>query len=472
MIRTCSVSCAALLLVLALVACGGQETAERASPAPSPTEAPSPTASPVPGAATPPTTPPATPTSASPAAEETPPSPDGLLRILHEVAEVRGLDAPPTLRALAVARQDVADVYVELVTDEDRARLDVDTVLYRLLGYLDAEQTLWDITISFVDLVLGFYSSDHKTLWVVTEAEDLRVENLPRSQRQTLAHEILHALQDYHFDLNKTRDEFEGNLDASLAFTSVVEGDAVVHTDRYSRRYLALPGRGGLLFVAAGAQFEDIPAPILRELYFPYTTGAEWAEYVLRTGGVEALNDYFTEPPPASTLILHPELANAGWRPEPLEDSLPADALAASLGTGWQVLSSGSLGEFQLINYLVGDAQASRGWLRDPRNLRALYAARGWAGDRYQLFANGEGEAVLVARVRFTDNEEALEFAREHREVATLGADVAEEGDLLLARRADGNVVALLEPVGRDVLFAIGTSADVARAALEAVVRG
>ncbi len=471
MIRTCSVTCAALLLVLALVACGGEGTAEPAAPAPSPTDAPSPTASAVPRAAEPSATPPSPSPTATPG--ETPPPPDGLLRILNEVTEVRGLDAPPTLRALAVARRDVADVYVELVTDEDRARLEVDTVLYRLLGYLNAEQTLWDITVSFLDLVLGFYSADHKTLWVVTEAEDLRVENLPRSQRATLAHEILHALQDYHFDLNKTFDEVEGNLDAILAFRSVVEGDAVVHTDRYSRRYLAVPGRGGLLFVAAATQFEEIPAPILRELYFPYTTGADWAEYVLRMGGVEALNGYLTEPPPASTLILHPELANAGWRPESLRDSMPpAEDLAASLGTGWQVLSSGSLGEFQLINYLVGDAQASRGWLRDPRNVGAISAAKGWAGDHYQLFGNGEGEAVVVTRVRFTDSEEALQFAREHREVATLGADVEETGDLLLATRGDGNVVALLEPAGRDVFFAIGTGAEVARAALEAMVRG
>lgn len=471
MIRTCSVFGVALLMALALVACGGERTAEPAEPAASPTDAPSPTASPVPRAAEPSATPPSPSPTATPG--ETPPPSDGLLRILKEVAEVRGLDAPPTLRALAVASGDVLEVYLGLVTDADRARLDVDTVLYRLLGYLDAEETLWDITVSFLDLVLGFYSPDHKTLWVVTEAEDLRVEHLPRSQQETLAHEILHALQDYHFDLNKTFDGLAGNLDATLAFTSVVEGDAVVHTERYSRRYLALPGRGGLLFVATATQVEEIPAPILRELYFPYTTGADWADYVLRNEGVEALNGYLTEPPAASTLILHPELAGTGWQREPLQDSLPpAEELAASLGAGWRVLSSGSLGEFQLLNYLVGDARPLPGWLRDPRNLGAVQAARGWSGDRYELFANGEGEAVVVAHVRFSDGEDALEFAREHREVATLNAGVVEEGDLLLATRPDGNVVALLEPVGRDVLFAIGTSAEVARAALEALVRG
>ena len=46
------------------------------------------------------------------------------------------------------------------------------------------------------------------------------------------------------------------------------------------------------------------------------------------------------------------------------------------------------------------------------------------------------------------------------------------EGVVTLATRPDGNVVALLEPVGRDVIFAIGTNAEVARAAVEPLVGG
>lgn len=476
MTRSLIALCAALLLVAALVACGGEGTGGPVTPPPSPTTTPSPTASPAPPTAAP-ASPSAIPDSPSPSPSpspgETRPLPDDLQGMLNEVAEVRGLEAPPTLRALTVARDGVEQVYRELVTDGDLARMEADTVLYRLLGYLDAEQTLWDITISFLDLVLGFYSADRKTLWVVTDAEDLSLENLPLSQQETLAHEILHALQDYHFDLNKTSDRLEGDLDGSLAFTSVVEGDAVVHTDRYSRRYLGVPMAGGLFFVAAGAQFEAIPPPILREIYLPYTTGAEWAGYVLRTGGVEALNGYFVEPPPATTLILRPELADSGWRPEPVRDSLPpGEDLAAILGTGWQVLASGSLGEFQLINYLAGDARPRPGWLRDPLNLRAVAAARGWAGDHYELFANGEGEAVVVARVRFADGEDASEFGAAHEHHARVGAAILETGEFTLVRRPDGNVVALLEPVGRDVLFAIGTSAEVVRAALAPLLGG
>ena len=47
-----------------------------------------------------------------------------------------------------------------------------------------------------------------------------------------------------------------------------------------------------------------------------------------------------------------------------------------------------------------------------------------------------------------------------------------DDGVVTLATQADGRVTALLEPVGRDVIFAIGTNAEVARAAVEPLVEG
>ena len=430
MMRTTATLLATLLLALAVAACGGDD------PAPAP------------------------------------PLPESIRELLQEVAEVRGLEAPETMRALTVARADLYDTYLELVTEEDRAQLDETTEIYRLLGYLEPDEHLWDIQTSFLNLVLGFYSPDHKTLWVVTEEEGVGLEELTRPQRNTLVHEIIHALQDYHFDLDAAFDDLRGNLDAELAFTAVVEGDAVVHTDRYAVRFLSLPGAGGVSFLASANQVAGIPPAVLRELYFPYTTGASWAGFVLVNDGRETLNALLAEPPPATTLILHRELLDSGWQPEELgASSLPADQVAGRLGAGWQVRAAGSLGEFHLINYLLGDERYWPAWLFAPSSRLAVEAAKGWAGDRYALLEGG-GERVLAARVRFVDAEEAAQFSRRHRAVATRGAEVAEEDGFTLATRPDGKVVALLDPVGRDVIFVIATSAEVARAALEPLVKG
>ena len=473
--RTTATLFATLLLALAVAACGGDDPA----PAPAPTASPSPTAA---ATSTPTATDtPAADSSATPADESatptaardgTPPLPDSIRELLGEVAEVRGLEAPETMRALTVARANLYETYVDLVTEEDRAQLDETTEIYRLLGYLEPDEHLWDIQTSFFDLVLGFYSPDHKTLWVVTEEEGVGLDELTRPQRRTLVHEIIHALQDYHFDLNATFDDLQGNLDAELAFTAVVEGDAVIHTDRHGVRYLSLPGAGGVFFLASANQISGIPPAILREIYFPYTTGASWAGFVLANASTEALDALLAEPPPATTLILHRELLDSGWEPEEVgESALPADQILEHLGAGWHVRRSGSLGEFHLINYLVGDALYLPNWLYGPSSRPAVEAGKGWAGDRYALLEGGD-ERVLVARVRFVDEDEAAQFARTHRSVATRRAEVAEEDGLTLATRPDGKVVALLEPVGRDVIFAIGTSAEVARAALEPLLEG
>ncbi|MDE2669054.1 MAG: hypothetical protein OXI51_05295, partial [Chloroflexota bacterium] len=169
----------------------------------------------------------------------------------------------------------------------------------------------------------------------------------------------------------------------------------------------------------------------------------------------------------------HKDLFAAGWEPEGLgESSLPADQIQEALGAGWRVRVAGSLGEFHLINYLVGDDPYVEGWLYASTSRLAVEAAKGWAGDRYTVFEHDDGGQVLVARVRFTSAEEASEFARTHSREATREAGVIREDGFVLARRPDGKVVALVEPVGRDVIFAIGTDADVTRAALEPLIKG
>ncbi|MCY3507301.1 MAG: hypothetical protein OXH41_14180 [Chloroflexi bacterium] len=472
--RTIATLTATLLLALVFAACGDDD------PAPIPATDPSPAVDPETATPTaPPPTPSATATpqpsevgDAAPAGDA-PPLPDSIRELVEEVAQFRGLEAPESLVALTVARADLYDTFLELVTEEDRFELDTSTEIYRLLGYLDDTEHLWDIQTSFLNLVLGFYSPDHKTLWVVTEEAGVGLEELTRRQRETLVHEIIHALQDYHFDLDATFDSLTGNLDAELAFTSVVEGDAVVHTNRHRMRSLALPAAGGVYFLASGNQLSSIPAPVLRTLYFPYRTGASWAGSVLVNEGVEALNASLMEPPGATTLILHRELRDADWEPEQLgESTLPAEQIQESLGAGWRVRVAGSLGEFHLINYLVGDDPYVEGWLYASTSRLAVEAAKGWAGDRYTVFEHDDGGRVLVARVRFTSAEEASQFARTHTREATWQADVVEEDGFVLVKRPDGKVVGLPEPVGRDVIFAIGTSADVTRAALEPLVKG
>lgn len=445
-----------LLAGLALGACGGGEP-EPQRPPPTPTREAAPT--------------PATPAREAATAAATPveaaPLTDDLRELLEEVAEVRGLEAPPDLRAGAVAPEDLEDVYWAGGTEpEVQYWLDARTIFLRVLGHLDRDEPQ-DLLELQLGLIGGFYSYD-KTLWVVTDKDRIELDELSQYELLTLVHEMVHAIQDHHFDLARTGAAAGQSLDASLAWSSIIEGDAIYHEGRWAEAALGIPADEVLTIGA----WDDVPAGLLREFYFPYTAGTEAVAWFIEAHGLDAFNALLLEPPSATSQILRPELLGSDWEPEYLYShlTLPLGEMRVSLGLLWSQRQFGSLGEFQLANYLLGDAPFDPDWFKRDENRAVLDAVAGWTGDHYYLLAHPEGEAALVAYVRFADEGEAREFAETHRAIATRDADVATEGDVTLATQDDGRVVGLLEPTGRDVVFAVGTSAEVVQRTLAPIV--
>ncbi|MXY35458.1 MAG: hypothetical protein F4052_06410 [Dehalococcoidia bacterium] len=404
-----------------------------------------------------------------------------LLEMLDAVAAARGLEAPPELRVRTLAPDEMAEAYTGLFNEDQQEALRQGGALYQLLGYVEPGESLWDVTVSTAELVAGFYSYGNKTLWIPNDREEFDLGSLSAEERETLAHEMLHAIQDYHFDL-RASGSVATTLDARLAWTSVVEGDAVLHTSRWSESSTLVPGGLGpgrdLLLLANLHQVVDIPPQVLRVFTFPYVTGPVVVEAVVERHGLEALNALFDDPPDATAAIIHTDLLDTDWVPEADVDLLlPSDPIAGSLGEGWTESEWGVLGEFHLMNYLLGDRQAypwpAYGY--EGRGFRATEvlvqgAGDGWQGDSYRIFENGE-ERVLVVAVRFDTMLDSSQFEEAHS-LLLARTRSSVEAPYTFATREDGFVVARLEPVGRTVFFAIGTSADVARAALEPLVGG
>ena len=356
---------------------------------------------------------------------EPPPLSGALREMLEEVAVARGLEAPTNLRMEAVAPEDIVEVYTGRVADEDRETLQEGGALYQLLGYIEPGENLWDVTLSTAELIAGFYSYSDKTLWVVTDEDSVDPDSLSKDERSTLAHEMPHAIQDYHFDLLEGGRRIAPTRDGGLAWKSVVEGDAMLTTNLWQGHVSLRPagGLGGAVLLLANLNQEQIDPQILRVISFPYLSGA----------------------------------------------------IGGSLGPGWTEVESGVLGEFHLVNYLLGDT-VGYPWLAPgypgPSEVltRIARAGEGWQGDSYRLFENGE-ERVLVVAVRFDTTIDSRQFEEAHRKALAFG-EVVVEGPYMFVTREDGHVVARIAPVGRTVIFAIGTSAEVVRAALEPLVRG
>lgn len=241
--------------------------------------------------------------------------------------------------------------------------------------------------------VAGFYDTETKALVV-------RGTRLTPFVRQVLVHELTHALDDQHFDLDPAFADDE----AAMAFEALVEGVAVV----VERRYLAsLPeaerraaaDEEESTFGGAGPATPGIVAELGA---FPYRDGPRLVDALLAAGGPARLDAAFRSPPVSSAEILHPERFLDG----------PGRAGVPPVRAEGPVVDDGVLGEVILRLVLAGSL---------PRD-RAAVAAAGWAGDRYVAWFAG-ARTCLRATVVMDNAAEAAELAAGLRQWAGATVD-------------------------------------------------
>lgn len=259
--------------------------------------------------------------------------------------------------------------------------------------------------------VAGFYEPEGKYLVFVKQDDTKLTEALGRRQaadvmvqieNEVLFHELVHALQDQHFDLKK----FEVTTafsDEGTARRALVEGDATLTTRFHSAgghpkaiaeyekavklrvqdlaaKSFALPGAAP---AESSATLDNAPAWLRETLTFSYLHGFLFSRAVEKAGGRKLLDRAFTQDPPRSTeQILHPEKWHAR-RDDPIEIKWPD--LAAEL-PGYRQVSEGQLGELGiqiLLRQGLGETKP------------AAAAAAGWGGDRFVLYEK-DGRRILA----------------------------------------------------------------------------
>lgn len=250
--------------------------------------------------------------------------------------------------------------------------------------------------------VLGYYDIKTKDLVV-------RGGKPTPAVRDTLVHELVHALQDQHFgverDLDKKDDE------SSQSFSGLIEGDAVRIEQAYLKTMSLAEQNQVRDEQSEGSDvFEDVPPVLIQTLTFPYLAGPPFVQTVVRTAGQARLDEAFRTPPTTSEHLLHPDKFLAGE---------PAMAVAAPPANG-TVIDEGVFGEF-------GFMQQLQDVIEEPDALRR--AASGWGGDRYVAWDEGKKTCVRVDVVMDTprDADELRAALRawvdEHEDTATLEGD-------------------------------------------------
>jgi hypothetical protein len=266
--------------------------------------------------------------------------------------------------------------------------------------------------------IAGFYDAHRKVLAVVAHQGSLLgrqataqfgAKLVRRMEDGLLVHELTHALQDQHFDLNHL-DDPDPLSDGGVGKLALVEGDAslVMLDDLVQVPLEQLPQAGDLLTRMLGSLGGDSPGggnlPGEREmaeaprwfrdtLLFSYAQGAAFCLEVRRHGGQQLLDYAFAaDPPRSSEQILHPEKW-FGRRDDPVVILWP-DLTAALPGAA--KVGEGQLGEEGIRILLTGATGASGAKGAAPANGEAAATAgEGWGGDRFAVYRR-DGRRILA----------------------------------------------------------------------------
>jgi Zn-dependent peptidase ImmA (M78 family) len=357
--------------------------------------------------------------------------------VLRETSQLRKLPVLRQVRSGAQSRAEIEQMLVrnlnESATPEEMAASEA---TLKKLGLVEADFQLRPFIIKLLtEQVAGYYDPKtqefHLADWIDIEG-----------QRPVMAHELVHALQDQHFNLRRFEDWPKHDSDAELAAHALVEGDAsflmmqyVTQSPARQLAFLKSMMTGG---AGSSEQIEKAPRVLRETLLFPYLQGTSFVTQVYKRGGWEAVTAAYKKLPQSSEHVLHPDKYHAGEAPQ----KVSVRDVSASLGKGWRMADhdvEGEWGFYLLLDQFLQTSDVSK------------RAAEGWGGDRYALFLGpNRATDVVVAHKTVWDTEaDAREFfdAYARRTTKRYGvepSEAAESGRQLWKTKEGGVIVELI----------------------------
>jgi hypothetical protein len=327
--------------------------------------------------------------------------------VLENMSEITGLSLKTPLKKTLRSRDEIrAYVIRQMNEDKDAAQRYADTKSAEAFGLLPKNFDLDSFMIELLtEQIAGLYDPKSHEFYIADwiPAED---------QRMVMAHELTHALQDQHFQIETWLKSARPNDDAELAREAFLEGSAMAAMVDY-----LLQGTGKSITnmpefdpsiltgdIGSTPSLQKAPPFIKDSLVFPYFAGMTFTAAVLKPDGWPSLQKVFSKPPASTQQIMHPDLYKSGHVPGPV--TIPS--VDATLGKNWKKLGENLMGEFgwlEVLKQFLGDA-------------RAKPLASAWDGDRYQLFEHQLSKRLLlISRLRFSSQENAARFFGQYSEL-------------------------------------------------------
>jgi hypothetical protein len=320
--------------------------------------------------------------------------------VLHQMSEITGLKLLTPLKKSLKSREQIrAYVIDEMNEDKNPAERYAGQRSAEAFGLLPKGFELDSFMVDLLtEQIAGLYDPKTHEFYVA--------DWIPAAdQKMVMAHELTHALQDQHFQIEKWVKAARPNDDAELARESVLEGSAMAAMVDYllqgtGRSLQDLPDIDPSMLIG---DLESTPMlkkapPFLRDaLIFPYLDGLNFSAAVVRPDGWGALSGVFVKPPVSTQQILHPALYRSGKAPSKVD--LPS--MEKELGSDWTKLEDNIMGEF-------GWKEVLKQFLNEER---ATPIAQGWTADRYIVYEHKKTKRLLlIARVDLANESAADHF--------------------------------------------------------------
>ncbi|HEY3254715.1 MAG TPA: hypothetical protein VGJ91_12230 [Polyangiaceae bacterium] len=311
-------------------------------------------------------------------------------RALKYVSALRELAALGPVKGQIISRDEmVARVEHSLDTEIPPAVVNASGEILFALGTVPASYDYRRGLLSVMrSELLGFYEPHEKTMFL---GGDLHGQELDA----TLWHELVHALQDQHYGLEKLLGWSDDAGDWQGAVHALAEGDATsamldaLFADKGMRAPDLPDTMLDLQGALSAASVQKVPAIIKRSVVAPYIDGLAFVNALRRRGGWPAVTAAWQHLPASTEQILHLDKYDAQEGPEPLA-ALPPSASGPTPSTYSDVYGE------ETLRVLFEEWMPARA---------AREAASGWAGDRVTSFSDGAATSVAW-HIRY-DNEAA-----------------------------------------------------------------
>ena len=326
--------------------------------------------------------------------------------VLGQMSEITGLKLMTPLKKSLRSREEIRAYVIKEMNEEKSAEERyADRRSAEAFGLLPKGFDLDAFMVSVLtEQVEGLYDPKSREFYIADWSP-------PGDQRMVMAHELTHALEDQHYQIEAWLKAARPNEDAELARDAVLEGSAMAAMVDY-----LMLGTGRSLKdmsdfdpsmlmgdIGSSPTLKDAPPFLKDTLIFPYLGGMNFSVALLKNSGWAALAGVFEKPPVSTQQILHPALYRSGRVPTTV--ALPK--LEKLLGDNWKKLDENIMGEY-------GWKEVLKQFLDEDRAKRL---AASWDGDRYSVFEEKKTKnLVLVTRIHLDSEEHAGRFFGQYSE--------------------------------------------------------